>query len=174
VGWSINLLFWALVACAAATIVLAVAPGITQRQLYAVRGGSMEPAFAAGDAILVKPLSDPGRQVVTGDVVITRAANGETTQAHRIIEVRSDGSGGAMFLTAGDANLAPDAAWTTSASVQAKVVMAFPGLGHALRLLAEPLARLLLFVLPVVYLAGRELIDGLYPEEGDASAPEAS
>jgi len=169
-----NLLLWALVACAAATIVLAVAPGITQRQLYAVRGGSMEPAFAAGDAILVKPLSDPSSQVVTGDVVVTRAANGQTIQAHRIIEVRSDGSGEAIFRTAGDANLAPDAVWTTSAGVQAKVVMAFPGLGYVLRLLAEPLARLLLFVLPIVYFAGRELIEGLYPDEDDAPAPEAS
>jgi signal peptidase I len=158
---SFDILFWCLVAIAVATVVLGFLPGLTHRQLLAVSGGSMEPALSAGDAVLVRPLADPARQVRVGDVVVLQPSAQAASRAHRIVLVSTDGAGQTAFLTSGDANAEPDPVWVNPAEIRASVIATLPGLGYALRFLSQPLARLVLFVLPVIFLAGRELLGGL-------------
>jgi signal peptidase I len=158
---SLRWLFWGLVALAAVTLVLALAPGLLNRQLLAVTGGSMEPAFAAGDALLTHPIDDASHQVAAGDIVVLRAGDGSALLAHRVLLVATDASGRSFFKTGGDANAETDPGWATERQVKARVLMTLPGLGALLHSLSQPLVRLALFVLPLVYLGIRELAAGL-------------
>lgn len=163
---------WGLVLVAAATIVLSILPGLLNRQLLTVDGGSMEPTFSAGDAVLTRPLHDPVGEVKRGDIIVVQSSANGVRQAHRVLEIATTDSGQTLFRTAGDANAAPDAAWARPEEVRAIVVTSLPRLGVALSLLSDPLARLLLFVVPLVYLGCRELFLGLYGEvEPEDEAP---
>jgi hypothetical protein len=88
--------------------------------------------------------------------------------------ISTDAAGNTIFRTSGDANAAPDPVWVSSAEARASVVASVPRLGEALRFLSEPWARLILFVLPVVVLAGRELWGGLRLDEEERSVLETA
>lgn len=163
-------LLWGLVLLAGVTILIAVVPGLLNRQLMVVNGGSMAPAFAAGDLVLTKPVRDSSPDVRSGDVVVILSSTG-VQRAHRVVEVRRGESGETMLRTAGDANGNPDATWTSARDIGGIVVTSFPHVGLLLGYLARPIARLVLFVLPLLYLASRELVLGL---RGEGMAEAAS
>ena len=163
---SLDWALWLLVGLAAAAILLAFAPGVFNRELIAVTGGSMETTFGAGDALLARPLDDPSSEVVPGDVVIVQVGDGGTIQAHRVLLVLTDKAGDTYFKTGGDANAEADPGWASSRNVSAVVVATLPGLGGLLLSISQPLARLLLFVAPLVYIGLKELYAGLYAEAG--------
>jgi signal peptidase len=167
-----QIVFWSLVLVAAATIVLSIVPGLLNHQLLTVDGGSMEPTFSAGDAVLTRPIEDPAGEIKPGDIIVVQSPVNGVRQAHRVLEIAATDSGQTLFRTAGDANAAPDAAWARPEDVRAMVVTSLPRLGMALSLLSDPLARLVLFVLPLLYLGCRELFLGLYGEvEPEDEAP---
>jgi signal peptidase len=158
-------LLWLLVGLAALTIALAFAPGLLNRQLLAVTGGSMEPAFSAGDALLTQPVDDPSSEIAPGDVVVVRSPDGSVAQAHRVLQVASDSSGETLFQTRGDANEDADPGWVPVRNVSAKVLTTVPELGNLLSALSQPLARLFLFAVPLGYVGLKLLYAGLFPEE---------
>jgi signal peptidase I len=158
-------LLWCLVGLAALTIALALVPGLLNRQLLTVTGGSMEPSFSAGDALLTRPLKDASTEIAAGDVVVVRSPNGHVAQAHRVLLVATDSTGETLLRTRGDANNDADPGWVPTRNVSAKVLTAVPEMGRFLHLLSQPLARLLLFVFPLGYVGLKVLYLGLYPEE---------
>lgn len=70
-------------------------------QPVAITSGSMEPALAVGDVVLLDP---PGAELAVGEVVTFRRSDGGLV-THRIVGI--DGEG--MLTTRGDANADPDA-----------------------------------------------------------------
>jgi signal peptidase len=156
-------LLWFLVGLAALTIALALVPSLLNRQFLAVTGGSMEPAFSAGDALLTRPLKDASSEIDAGDVVVVRSPDGDVAQAHRVVLVTTDSYGETLLQTRGDANDDADPGWVPTQNVSAEVLTAVPELGGLLRLLSQLLARFLLFVLPLGYIGLKMLYLGLYP-----------
>jgi signal peptidase I len=165
VARGMDCLRWLLVVVAAAATLLGFAPGLLNRQLLAVRGGSMEPSFTAGDALLTRPLKDPAAEIAPGDVVIVHSPDGRVIQAHRVLLKVTDSDGQTLFKTAGDANATPDPGWASASNVSARVVAIFPRLGGLLGFLGQPSARLLFFVVPLLYIGLKTLHAGLYAEE---------
>ena len=85
-----------------------------------VLSGSMEPAFSAGDLLLVRQ----GGSYEPGDIV-TFESEGELV-THRIVRQSPDG-----FTTQGDANNTADDGTITEAQIIGKVCVAVPFLGRA-------------------------------------------
>lgn len=98
-SWTI--LRWLLVAAIVALLLLPlVGPRITQSQWIVVAGGSMRPALAVGDIVLVREV--PAQDIRAGDVITFRDEGGLFV-THRVIG-HEDGD----FVTQGDANETPD------------------------------------------------------------------
>ena len=88
-------------------------------QLYAVRTGSMEPAFGSRDLVLVhKGVWQRGQP-------ITFTHNGEVI-THRLVSVNPDGT----FVTKGDANKSPDPWVVQPRETIGAVVASVPQLGY--------------------------------------------
>jgi len=121
-------------------------------RLLVVTSGSMAPAIAAGDAIVVRPV-DPDL-VAVGDVVTFRPPGGGGLVTHRVVAI--DQRHGARYLrTRGDANEGPDADLASAAAVQGRTVAVLPGAGRVLVLLTGR-ARWLLLGAAALALAVRE------------------
>lgn len=91
-----------------------------------VRGASMEPAFAAGDLVLIKSRNS----YEIGDVAAYRSGSLNATLLHRIVDVE-DGS----FVFQGDANDFVDSDRPTEQSIMGEVVLHVPGAGRLLSLM---------------------------------------
>jgi len=80
-------------------------------------GYSMFPVFSPGQRFIVRPFSE-GEMPVPGDVVVCRAAGtGQMTEScseeellvmHRLVEIKRDESGEAIFITRGDSRVMAD------------------------------------------------------------------
>lgn len=87
-------------------LLFAVGPQTGAYRTLTVLSGSMEPAFAAGDAIIVTP--QPARTIKQGDVIVYRAPVGDrATTTHRILRIVRSGAR-PVIETKGDANAAAD------------------------------------------------------------------
>ena len=109
-----------------------------------VLSGSMEPAFSAGDLLVIHKESEYAEE----DIVAYRDDEGLTT--HRIIEKGPRG-----FTTKGDYNNAPDLGPVLPEQIAGRVVLVIPALGRVLLFLRTPAgllallaAGLLLLLLP--------------------------
>lgn len=107
---------------------------LTGRQVFAVRGASMEPAIPMGAMIVV---ADHGTDdLAAGDVITWRGDNGVWV-THRIVQVVDEG-GERMFQTQGDANEKPDGFVVPARAVIGSVEFWIPLAGFALIILATP------------------------------------
>ncbi|HVL54599.1 MAG TPA: signal peptidase I [Vitreimonas sp.] len=135
-------------------------------ELFAIRGGSMEPAIPLGSAVLVTPST--GTDPAIGDIVTIRADNG-VVFTHRVVEVET--SDVAHWLrTKGDANAAPDPMPVPFAAVIGRVVFVFPGLGYLIGLLSTTLG----LVSIMAYAVAALLIIWLLEEAEEGSAAKHS
>ena len=91
-----------------------------------VLSGSMEPAFSAGDLIIVKEATD----YAVDDVVVYQ--DGNILVTHRIISID-----GETVITQGDANNTPDAAIEKTA-IKGEVVAILPAVGNVVSFLKTP------------------------------------
>ncbi len=107
------------------------------REMYIVRGGSMEPALPIWSVVIVQHV-DPA-QLTVGDIVTFTAAN-KTTVTHRITEVVPGAQLG--FHTKGDASLGADGTIVAAPSVSGRVVYVVPGLGQVITALASTIGTL--------------------------------
>lgn len=120
--------------------------------LLQVSGGSMEPKYHSGDAILVRP----GRfeSVKTGEVIVF-CRDGELI-THEVIA-----AGGGQLVTQGTANCEPDAP-VSAEEYRATVICRIPGLGAVWRMYTS-LPRLLAWTaLLVLLIFGTEWFPAIY------------
>ena len=98
-----------------------------------VLSGSMEPAFSAGDLVIIHKEKDYS----PGDIITFRDEGSFVT--HRIIETADGG-----FITKGDANSTADRETVRADQIEGKVIFTIPWLGSILSFFKTPLGILLL------------------------------
>lgn len=101
-----------------------------------VTSGSMEPAFSAGDVVIVKK----GKDCRPGDIVTFRDSAGQLV-THRIV-----GTNEGRYITQGDANNTVDGELLDPLNVVATYVTYIPRVGEALLFLRSPLGLLVLAI----------------------------
>jgi signal peptidase I len=119
-------LTWLAAACG--VISLSLMPHVLSafgREMFVVRGASMQPAVPLGSVILVRPV-DP-ETIVAGDIITFRAPNGALV-SHRVIG-RADGTS-LTFQTKGDGSSAADPIIVPATSVEGVVESYVPQLGY--------------------------------------------
>jgi signal peptidase len=102
------------------------------RDMYIVRGASMQPSIPLGAVIIVEPV-DPAT-VAVGDVITFRASN-DTVVTHRVVALPVADS--TEFATKGDASTSDDPIPVPASALIGRVDMVLPGLGILLTLLAS-------------------------------------
>lgn len=118
-----------LVAVVLAGIALVGVPKATGSVPLTVLSGSMSPAYAPGDVVVVRPA--PAESLTTGDVVTFQPRTDDpTVVTHRIIAVTVAADGSRGFVTQGDANSTPDPDPITAAQVHGRVWYSVPYVGH--------------------------------------------
>jgi signal peptidase len=153
---------WAVVACAAAVALAVGLPHAFGFKSFTVMSGSMEPAIGTGAVVVERPIAP--REARVGDVVTFKDPEGSGRLiTHRVTSVRVRGST-ARFVTKGDANNTPER-WSVPADGSiGRVAYDVPKVGYALAYAGGRHGRILLFVLPVLLLAGYELVRIWRPE----------
>ncbi len=120
-----------------------------------VLSGSMEPVIKTGDLIVVKDTSESN--IKEGDIV-TFITNSNTFVTHRVVEV-FDEEGSIIFKTKGDANNIEDKELVRGEDIVGKYVFRIPAFGYLSDFISKPLGFVLLFILPIFILLGKEIIN---------------
>lgn len=151
---------------------------LSNQQLLLVTSGSMEPDFAAGDAVVLQRISDPS-QLREGQVVSFYPIGSDELTTHRIVElvyipviehntetgeavtVVDPQSGQQRFqhyvITKGDANELPDPNAIPISRIRGLVLEAHVGWGYILDWAFSPIGRLVLLAPPLLIIAGLEI-----------------
>jgi signal peptidase len=131
----------ALAGFAATLLALCFLPGIIGWRPVVVLSGSMAPALATGDLLLVRPITPSTAKV--GDVIqFDHPDERSTTLTHRVHSVVGS-RGTVRFVTRGDANTAVEA-WSVERDGRiGRVEYRVPLAGYALRSTGTPLVRVL-------------------------------
>ncbi|HWH36427.1 MAG TPA: signal peptidase I [Candidatus Limnocylindrales bacterium] len=109
--------------------------GHLDRQVFIVRGGSMEPTLPIGSIIFVAPVA--ADELSVGDIVTMRG-DPDGVLTHRIVELRPDLAGQLVMRTRGDANQANDAGLVPVSMIVGRVESYAPKLGFVIAFLAMP------------------------------------
>jgi signal peptidase I len=142
---------------AAATLALAVAllAALGERPLTEM-SGSMAPAIQTGDVVISRPITPMDARA--GDVITFRdPSDSRRLLTHRLrsIEFRE---GVVRAVTKGDANNTVEH-WKAPPGAQiGRVVLRIPRVGYAVALVAGPLGKVLLIVIPALLLGVLELV----------------
>lgn len=150
---------WAGTATVVAAVVLFIliaVPGVIGAEAsYVVLSDSMEPAFSAGDVIVVQ--SVPPAAIATGDIITYQAPQAESGRiSHRVVEI-NQADGERTFRTKGDANEQPDPYQVSESGLTGRVWFAIPYAGYIVRFAGTTLGQLLLIALPGALLVVSEL-----------------
>lgn len=120
------------------------------RQMYIVRGGSMQPAIPIGSVVVLESVDSAS--IAVGDVITFRAPSG-TVVTHRVIGVNDVAE--RSYTTRGDANYVQDPIIVLGTSVIGRVALTVPTAGTVLIALAStPGALVVLGLLCSLLLAG--------------------
>lgn len=129
-----------------------IAGTLTGHQVMIVTGGSMEPAYHLGSAVL---LDVSHRNPAVGDV-ITFSGSNQVVVTHRVLSLHDHG--GEMYLqTKGDANPAPDNDLVSVKDVIGEPGLSAPWMGYVITFLTSPVGKLLTFGPILALIAGREI-----------------
>lgn len=120
-----------------------------------VLSGSMEPSIKTGDLIVVKAI--PDSNIEEGDI-ITFKTNPDTFVTHRVVEV-FDQDENSVFKTKGDANNVEDKELVKGQDVLGRYVFRLPAFGYISDFISTPKGFMLLFLLPMLILLGKEIIN---------------
>ncbi len=104
------------------------------RELYIVRGASMQPAIPLGGAIVINHVEPAAVRV--GDVITFRAPNAAVV-THRVVGIAATDP--LSFATKGDASQATDAVVVPGSALIGHVEFLVPGLGVLLTVLGSTL-----------------------------------
>jgi signal peptidase len=168
----VTLATWAVVACAAAVMLAVGLPYAFGFKSFTVMSGSMEPAIGTGAVVVERPIAP--REARVGDVVTFKDPEGSGRLiTHRVASVRLRG-GTARFVTKGDANNTPER-WSVPADGSiGRVAYDVPKVGYVMAYAGGRHGRILLFALPVLLLAGYELVRIWRPERENGAHGEAA
>ena len=143
---------------------LLIVPSLLGLQRYVIVSGSMTGTYDRGSLVLDEVV--PVSSLKAGDVITYRPPAGTHLVTHRIVSVRHDRSGGAVFRTKGDANAAPDPwKFTLPKGEQARVRFGIPYVGFAIAALSRRDLRMLIIGVPAGLIAFFSLA-GLWREAG--------
>ena len=110
-----------------------------------VLSGSMEPAFGAGDAVIIRDVG--ATDVKVGDVITYRSPGNESViVSHRVVEVHP--APRLAFTTKGDANEEVDNYRVPAGSLTGRVVLSVPFFGYFANFAKDKLGLLLLLIVP--------------------------
>ena len=142
----------ATVAAVAVLVAVAAAPRLGWFRVETVLSGSMRPAFAPGDLILVRP--EPASAVRAGQVISYSIPVGDHhVESHRIVRVVRGGAH-PVVITKGDANGAPDPWRARLDSPTAwRLWLVVPKLGLVIGALRSPAVHLLTVLIAPLALA---------------------
>lgn len=127
-----RVLTWALVGGLVVLVVVAAAATRAGYRIEVVRSGSMVPAFSAGDAVVIGPVSDP---VEVGQVVTFLHSNrSDDLVTHRVTDVTASG----LVHTKGDANTTADVWDIRPEQVEGVERLVVPRLGYVVVFLRNP------------------------------------
>ena len=119
-------------------------------RVFDVATGSMEPAYAPGDLLIVKKISP--EDINIGDAITFRTSVDEDIfLTHRVVEITKDGSVG--FVTKGDNNNAADYFVVPGDAVVGKVIADVKKMGIVLRFLRFTAEKWYIFFPAVLVLA---------------------
>jgi len=106
-------------------------------QVYGVLSGSMEPTYAVGSLVYVKPVNPNDLKLRD---VITFSVSPKTVVTHRIVEIVPDERNASMmrYRTKGDANESADAALVGPADIIGRVAFSVPHLGNVASYIQSP------------------------------------
>jgi signal peptidase len=114
-------------AAGAAVVLTAVVPALVGAKALTVLSGSMTPALAVGDVVVVRPVAP--EELRAGDIVTFQPRSGDPTLVtHRIVSLREHPQRGVMLVTRGDANGADDSE-IVAAQVMGRVIYHVPSVG---------------------------------------------
>lgn len=122
-----------------------------------VLSGSMEPAFSAGDLLILHRERSYGP-----DDIITFTEDGALI-THRIVEERPDG-----FITRGDANNTADDSLVRPGSIHGRVAAVIPCVGNIVLFLRQPIGLMAVVLLSLLLFWGGDMIRGFGRKEREA------
>jgi len=147
-----NIILAAVVAIAALFIisVLPIPGGI---RTLVVMSGSMEPSIKTGSVIAIQPVKNykVGDVITFGEITKTSMPTTHRITGGKIV------NGKQVFITKGDANENEDAKEAAIDEVKGKVLFSIPYLGYGVNFVKTPSGFILLFALPLAYLAILEI-----------------
>lgn len=117
-----------MVALVALVAAVSVVPRVVGAVPLTVLTGSMEPALAPGDLVVVRPA--PADDIRVGDVITFQPVSDDPALVtHRVTGLTIESGGVTGFTTQGDANSAADDAIVAD-QVKGRVVYSVPWVGH--------------------------------------------
>ena len=149
---------------------LVVVPRVFGYETYVIVGRSMTGTIDIGSLVYSKPT--PVQQLKVGDIITFMPPGMDKPDTHRIIGEKLSPEGKRVFTTQGDNVPSPDP-WNLQITSPKLPRYAFhiPWLGFGVAVLSIRLVRILLFVLPVMLVAGAALVR-LWRQAGDELAAE--
>ena len=117
----------------AALLAGVLVPRLSGATPYTVLSGSMEPTYAVGTLVVVRPSQD----VALGDVITYQLESGRPdVVTHRVVGLGFTHDGEPLYTTRGDANEAADRSPVLPVQVRGELWYAVPYLGYASTLLS--------------------------------------
>jgi signal peptidase I len=151
-----------LILLAALPLTINVLAPLTGRQLFVIRGDSMEPSIPRGAAVVI--VRTPAEDIRAGQAVSLQLENGVvvTHRVQRVVEF----AGEPYLEVKGDANPAADPALAPARSAVGVVEVAIPVVGYLLAIASTPIG-----LLGLLLLAGSAFTAGLLVDEMRADGP---
>ena len=128
--------------------VLIYLPKILGLSCFYVTSDSMEPTLKEGYLVLTEKVEFD--EIETGDIITFRNETSTKWCTHRVVMIERESQ---SFKTKGDNNTLPDPLRTDYELVVGKVVMAIPTLGGVTKALDSTVARVVIVLLCVIYVA---------------------
>ena len=130
-------------------VILAMSTFNLGMRTFVISSGSMSPAIPTGSLVFVRSAGE----YRVGDVITFSSHDGGYI-THRVYEVREE-EGGAVYVTKGDANDAPDVNQVEKERVQGRIIFHIPAIGYVtdfFRTLPGAILLLLCIAASLIYL----------------------
>lgn len=130
-------------------------PTVAGQYVFIVLSGSMEPEFATGSIVFVKP-TEP-EEIQAGDIItFTGFAGSDRLTTHRVVDINEDAQGETYFITKGDANNATDPDPIPAKNMVGTVSGSLPLLGYFMHFVQTRQGMMALVIIPGAILIGLE------------------
>lgn len=126
--------------------------------------GSMEPAIATGDLIIVRTVQP--QDVHTGDIIafFDPDGNGTSVLTHRVTKIIQDGEN-LSFYTKGDANNTEDRNPVSADKLIGLYQTRYAGMGHVAMFMQTPAGLVICVAVPLILLVGWDIIRRRHSEK---------